>query len=345
MPRPTVKDIAKTANVSLATVDRVLNERTGVRQFTIDKVLKVIDEIGYVRDIDAANLARRREYKLVFVLAEGDTHFSSVVEDNINAIIAGPNTDRVALEVMKAPVDDLHKVVAILGTLNNKNHDGVAIMAPETPLIRDAIRKLKEDGLAVVTLVSDLPGSGRDHYVGIDNIAAGRTAGFLMSNYLGQQGGKVLITASSMRLRDSVERRLGFDAYIMEKNHSITSLPSLEGHNRPEVLASAIRNALDANPDVKGFYSVGAGVGALLAMLVESGRMNDSFVIAHDLTPQTKKGLHDEMIDVVIAQNIGHMIRSGIRVLKAISDGAKIDAAQERIRIDIILKENLFHAG
>ena len=48
MPRPTVKDIAKTANVSLATVDRVLNERTGVRQFTIDKVLKVIDEIGLV---------------------------------------------------------------------------------------------------------------------------------------------------------------------------------------------------------------------------------------------------------------------------------------------------------
>jgi hypothetical protein len=37
------------------------------------------------------------------------------------------------------------------------------------------------------------------------------------------------------------------------------------------------------------------------------------------------------------------MIRSAIRVLKAISDGTEIDAAQELIRIDIVLKENLFN--
>jgi LacI family transcriptional regulator len=342
MSRPTVKDIAKYANVSLATVDRVLNARPGVRQSTIDKVFKIIDEIGYVRDIDAANLARRREYKLVFVLAEGDNRFSAVVENKINQIISGPGTDRVVLELIKAPEDDLHKVVTILNSLTKNNHDGVAIMAPETPLVRDAIRNLKEAGLAVVTLVSDLPDSGRDHYVGIDNVAAGRTAGFLMSSYLGKQGGKVLITTSSMRLRDSVERRLGFDAYLMEKNQSVTSLPTLEGHNRPEILTNAIRNALSANPDIRGFYSVGAGISALLALLVETGRVSDSFIIAHDLTPQTRKGLENEMIDVVIAQNVGHMIRSAIPVLKAFSDGAEIDAAQERIRIDIVLKENLF---
>ncbi|MGK0398421.1 MAG: LacI family transcriptional regulator, partial [Gammaproteobacteria bacterium] len=65
MARPTVKDIAKHAEVSLATVDRVLNGRAGVRKSTIARVYKTIEEIGYVRDIDAANLARRREYKML----------------------------------------------------------------------------------------------------------------------------------------------------------------------------------------------------------------------------------------------------------------------------------------
>jgi LacI family transcriptional regulator len=343
MSRPTVKDIAKHAEVSLATVDRVLNGRAGVRKATIDRVFKTIDEIGYVRDIDAANLARRREYKLVFVLAEGDNRFSTAVENKINEVISGPVADRTVLELIKAPEDDLHKVAAILNSLGNKNYDGIAVMAPETPLVRDAIRHLKEAGLAVVTLVSDLPDSGRDQYVGIDNIAAGRIAGFLMSSFLGKQGGKVLITSASMRLRDSVERRLGFDAYMLEKNQQVNALPTLEGHSSKEILTKAVANALKVNPDIRGFYSAGAGITALLALLRESERTLDTFVIAHDLTPQTREGLENETIDAVISQDVGHMIRSAIRVLKAVSDGTEIDAAQELIRIDIVLKENLFN--
>jgi LacI family transcriptional regulator len=342
MSRPTVKDIAKHAEVSLATVDRVLNGRAGVRKATIDRVFKTIEEIGYVRDIDAANLARRREYKLAFVLAEGDNRFSTAVENKINEVISGPVADRTVLELIKAPEDDLHKVAAILNSLGKKNYDGIAVMAPETPLVRDAIRHLKEAGLAVVTLVSDLPDSGRDQYVGIDNIAAGRIAGFLMSSFLGKQGGKVLITSGSMRLRDSVERRLGFDAYMLEKNQQVNALPTLEGHSSADILPDAVGNALKANPDIRGFYSAGAGITALLALLRESERA-DTFVIAHDLTPQTREGLENETIDAVISQDVGHMIRSAIRVLKAVSDGTEIDAAQELIRIDIVLKENLFN--
>jgi LacI family transcriptional regulator len=314
-----------------------------VRKATIDRVFKTIEEIGYVRDIDAANLARRREYKLAFVLAEGDNRFSTAVENKINEVISGPVADRTVLELIKAPEDDLHKVAAILNSLGKKNYDGIAVMAPETPLVRDAIRNLKEVGLAVVTLVSDLPDSGRDQYVGIDNIAAGRIAGFLMSSFLGKQGGKVLITSGSMRLRDSVERRLGFDAYMLEKNQQVNALPTLEGHSSAEILTDAVGNALEANPDIRGFYSAGAGITALLALLRESERTADTFVIAHDLTPQTREGLENETIDAVISQDVGHMIRSAIRVLKAVSDGTEIDAAQELIRIDIVLKENLFN--
>ena len=44
---PTVNDIARVAGVSLATVDRVLNGRPGVRSSTVEKVQKAIAELGY----------------------------------------------------------------------------------------------------------------------------------------------------------------------------------------------------------------------------------------------------------------------------------------------------------
>ena len=76
MGRPTVHDIAREAGVSLATVDRVLNARPGVRQATIARVQAAVDELGYVRDTFAANLAKGREYP-PFVTSPGPSRFAS----------------------------------------------------------------------------------------------------------------------------------------------------------------------------------------------------------------------------------------------------------------------------
>ena len=43
----------------------------------------------------------------------------------------------------------------------------------------------------------------------------------------------------------------------------------------------------------------------------------------------------------MISQNVGHLVRGTLRVLRSLSDGVPIFEAQERIRIDILLRENL----
>jgi LacI family transcriptional regulator len=43
----------------------------------------------------------------------------------------------------------------------------------------------------------------------------------------------------------------------------------------------------------------------------------------------------------VLNQDPGHEVRSAVRVLKAKADELPVLAAQERIRIDIFLKDNL----
>ena len=71
--------------MSLATVDRVLNARPGVRAVTIDKVNRAIAELGYVRDTAAANLARRRLYRLLFIMPETTNEFIVALDKEIAA--------------------------------------------------------------------------------------------------------------------------------------------------------------------------------------------------------------------------------------------------------------------
>ena len=64
-------------------------------------------------------------------------------------------------------------------------------------------------------------------------------------------------------------------------------------------------------------------------------------MIAHELTVHTRAALQDGVIDAVLNQDAGHEVRSAIRILKAKADGLAVVEAQERIRIDIFLRDNL----
>ena len=80
-------------------------------------------------------------------------------------------------------------------------------------------------GVAVVTLVSDVPGSERAHFVGIDNSAAGRTAATLMGRYLRGRKGSVGVIAGSLSLRDHAERHFGFMQVMQQEYAALRLLP------------------------------------------------------------------------------------------------------------------------
>jgi LacI family transcriptional regulator len=341
LQRPTMADLARAAGVSLATVDRVLNDREGVRADTIRKVQDAITRIGYVRDLAAANLARQRNYRFAFLLPETESEFITSLVNEIERTRETVLVDRTLLKTSHYPVENSMALTRALDVLIHEEWDGVAVMAEETPQSRDAIRRLCERGVPVVALVSDLPSTRRLHFVGIDNRAAGRTAGVLMGRFLGPGGGRVAVFSHSMRLRESVERRLGFDEVIARDFPNAEVLPSVEGHGDLQMTQQVIRNLLQSAPDLAGIYSVGTGNRALTAALRAAGRMGKILIIAHELTPFSRTALLQGEFAAVINQNLGHVVRSAIRLLRAAIDGASINSSQEQIRIEILLRENL----
>jgi len=80
---------------------------------------------------------------------------------------------------------------------------------------------------------------------------------------------------------------------------------------------------------------------ALAAIGVDERAGSDLVIIGHELTPQTRICLVDGTLDAVIAQDVRHMVRSSIRILRSRSDRVNTIASQERIRIEVILRENM----
>ncbi|MEO1677819.1 MAG: LacI family DNA-binding transcriptional regulator [Pseudomonadota bacterium] len=341
MSKPTVHDIAREAGVSLATVDRVLNERPGVRDRTVERVRDAVRRLGYVRNTQAANLARQRRYAFAFVLPEGPNQFVETMRASLTETLEAHTTELLSVTVWPVPAHDPHAVVRTLVRLSASQVDGAAVMLPETPQVRDAIVRLKADGMAIVALASDLPNSPRDHFVGINSHSAGRAAASLMGRFIGARKGDVLVVTNSLQARDSLERRLGFDAVMAAEFSDLRALPSIESHNDPDRMETIVRAAASRNPSLVGVYSMGSGNAPLLRGLRRSGRSDELTVIAHELTSVTRQALVAREVDAVITQNVGHLVRSALRVLRARVDGIPIFEAQERIRTDIVIRENL----
>ena len=336
----TIQDVAQKAGVSVATIDRVLNHRPGVKSRTVEKVESAIRELNYQPDRIAARLARGREYRFWFVLPNTAGEFMNRISEEVEFSAKRMAGERVSIMVKRVDVFDGPLMAKVLDDLED-GIDGVAVVALDHPAVRESINNLIAKGISVVTLVSDVPGSKRTHYAGIDNSSAGRTAAGLMGRFLNGRKGKVGLFAGSLALRDHIERQFGFEQVMAHEFPQLSVLPVRESRDDTERTEDMAKQLLAEHPDLLGIYNVGGGTSGITSALEANGRAQHTVFIAHEVTEGSRRALIKGSIDVIINQDPGHEVRSAVRVLIAKADNAPVIEAQERIRIDIFMRDNL----
>jgi LacI family transcriptional regulator len=339
--RATLHDVARVAGVSLATVDRVLHGRGGVRARTIERVQSVVERLGYRPDPAAARLARKSHARLVFVLPSGTNTFVGMLDHQVRSMAPWLAEQRASAVVHRADVFSPESLSRHLAKLPGQ-FDAAVVMGLDHPLVRAAVDDLVAGGMVVMTLVSDVPGSRRSRFVGIENVAAGRTAASLLGRFAGPgRKGRVGIVMGSRSLRDHAERLFGFEQVIGAEFGTLQLLPPIEGHDRSERTEPQVVQLLKDEPELVGLYSIGAGNRGIQAALERSGRASKIVWVCHELTAHTRQALLTGVADAVINQDAGHEVRSACRQALAALSGERVLPEQERIRIDIFLRDNL----
>jgi|SRR5271165_5640085 len=340
-----ISDLARDAGVSTATVDRVLNRRGGVRLPTIHRVLSAAGRLGYQLPPDLLAGYQPPPMRLAFVLPEGANRYLQMMAQTVSQSaeeMKPHNVDcRPALVTSfnpKALADRLRSLAS--------DYDGVAFMALEHPLVREAAAALHADGVHVLTLISDLSNSARTAFVGMDNRAAGRTAGLLLGRFIGAahpSGTKVAMFAGSLSYRGHEEREMGFRHILAENFPTLEVIGLREGQDDPERNYSQARALLDQYPDLVGIYNVGGASEGIARALAEVDRSRPQRValVGHGLTPDTRAHLVDGSIDAIINVAPETLMRSAVRIFCNLRDGRAAVSGVDPIPIGIFLRENL----
>ncbi len=212
MKRIGIKDVAKEAGVSIATVSYVINNKGGqsLSEETKERVWKAVNKLNYVPNLSARILANNKSNLIGVVIPQTETdkefmfanpfyaEFLSSLEltarkRGYHVLISGANADENYIEVAK-----------------KRNLDGIVILGVYP---KDTLADIQNSGIPTVIIDSYIK-SYHFNTVGTDDCYAGYTA----TKYLLEKGHKkiAIVTGSTLEKGVNQERVRGYQDALSE---------------------------------------------------------------------------------------------------------------------------------
>lgn len=334
--RLTIKELAKQIGVSVATLDRVLNNRGNVKRQTYDKVMDKIKELNYMPNKSASFLSRMNDYSMAIVFPELPEYFWKQVEKGVQIAIDefrdyGLNVTIIRSE--KYDLDPQKKIVQQL--IDSGKYDAIALSPNDPQEMADLIDRGVDQGIAICTFNSDSPLSKRLFYVGCDYRIAGRLAADALCKFL---GGKTRVGLVMSYTNFQMQQKVtGFREVVSEYDHIEMVGPlklSQEDYDSPEAFADYFRQA-------DGIYVSSARLDVVAKHLEEFAPENRPVLIGHDMTDETYQYMKKGIVTATICQD---PVNQGYLTVKSMFDhlvtGDKVGMKENITKLELVTREN-----
>ncbi|MHB1336313.1 MAG: LacI family DNA-binding transcriptional regulator [Candidatus Humimicrobiaceae bacterium] len=239
-----IRDIAKRAQVSVATVSHVINKTRRVSDELIERVGKAMSDLDYQPNLLAGSLRSKKSSTIGLIIPDSSNMLFSGVEKNIEDILFSQNYNVMVCN----SAYDINRELEHLNTLRSKMVDGI-IIVPAT-LEGKHLEKFKSTGIPVIVLdrmISD---------INIDTV--------LIDNYKGgYDAAKYLI--------NSGHTDIGYIDRISDHSHSL--------ERKRGFVKAFEENSLsfDADNIVRGGFTFNAGVEAVKKLLKGNSKITAIF--------------------------------------------------------------------
>lgn len=201
----TIKDVARAANVSVATVSRVLNKKSNVSEEAIEAVNKAVESLGYSPNFLGRDLRKSETRRILAIIASTEQSFYSEVLRGMEETASAKGYDVLIATTRDDPKHELH----LLGMLFSRSVDGAVLLGPK--LDAETISGLAQNHNIAMCL--ERLENCNVLTVTIDNVKAGRDA----VNYLIRKGKKRIgLITTEQRSQSSIDREIGYRQALEE---------------------------------------------------------------------------------------------------------------------------------
>ena len=297
----TVQQIADATGVSRGTVDRALNNRGRVDPEVAERIRRTAEEMGYVKKPRKTN-GKRKSCRIGIVTQLAGASFMREINRGIREAAEELRDRDVEVLVRESFAVDEKEQVDAIDELRREGIDGLAVMPVDAESVREKINELIDDGIPVVTFNSDIVGTRRRCFVGMDNVKSGRTAAGLMKMLTGGQG-KVLVITGYFTNHVNISRLAGFVEEIKASCPGIEIVGVQGSFDDAAEVEKIVVNTMRPIPDLDGILQVSGGQEGIRAAFEALGVEKRPHVIIYDQTPKNEKVLREDVADFLIDQN------------------------------------------
>lgn len=233
--RVTIKDVARVAGVSVATVSRVLNASGPVADDTRDRIHRVAQELRFVPNGAARSLSTRRTGTLGVLLPDLHGEFFSEVIRGLDQA-AQARGFHLLLSSSHNHLDDIEAALrAMRGRV-----DGLVVMSPH---IDAAVLSANLHGSVPAVLLNSPDPAGEFDTLRVDNFGGARE---MVRHLLAHGHRRVAMVCGPARNHDADERLRGYRAALAEAGVDGSAALEIEGDFTDEGGFRAARAVLGA---------------------------------------------------------------------------------------------------
>lgn len=337
----TVRSIAKLANVSRGTIDRVLNDRPGVNPEVREKIKKILEEMDYKPNIAGKALAfQKNPVKIgVIILSKDDLVYQEVYE-GVKSVSLELKDFGIIVECCLMEGHDVNEQLMYIRELKSKNISALAISPLDEDVIREELKKLSDENIKIVTFNTDITDTDRVCFIGQDLKKSGRVAGDLIGKLL-PDGGNVLIITGQKKIKALQERIKGFKDILEEEYPKVKITDILQKGNIEKTSYIDTLEILKSKNDINAIFITDRGIGGAGKAIIELNKRHIKLV-CYDKIPETIELIRDKIVDFTITQD---PFMQGYLPIKILFDfffhNIQPENEQVYTKLEIVTKENI----
>ncbi|WEG13555.1 LacI family DNA-binding transcriptional regulator [Pullulanibacillus sp. KACC 23026] len=333
--RVTHKLIAARTGLSIATVDRALNNRGNVKPETLQKILEASKELDDSLKQSTRLPTSKEEVTIAVVLLTYPQFFWKQIEEGVQR--ASDEFSEMGLKVQFFHLSDDEaeaSLASVKEIMTSGQFQGMALPAWHDGLV-ELIDEATDQGFPICTYNLDAPMSKRLFYVGCDYTQAGKLAAELLCKVIGKKGEVVLFTDSFTSLI-SQQKIAGFREGLMNfPNVKLKDLIKIDRNVSFEKLEDLKRTL----SSISGMYVSNAEMTSVAQLKNQMDQ--DMVIVGHDMSP----AIYNQMMSGGITAVIGQETETqGYLAVKTLFDHLvlkkEIKEQAHITKLEVIMKEN-----